>query len=74
MSAATIARTRRPAARGVDRLTLVVGLALVDWSHARAARRALADRTPRRSRIQIDEARLQAARLEHDALGMTRFR
>jgi hypothetical protein len=72
MSAATL--TRRPAARGLDRLTLVIGLALVDWSHSRAARRALADPESVRPRIRIDEARLEAARLQHDRFGMTHFR
>jgi hypothetical protein len=74
MSAATLTRSTRPATRGVDRLTLFVGLALVDWSHARAARRALAERRSYRSHVQIDVARLEAARLEHDSFGMTRFR
>jgi hypothetical protein len=74
MSAAALpSRSRRPAARGLDRLTLLIGLALVDWSHARAARRALATPGSGRPRTRIDVARLDAARTERD-LGTTRFR
>lgn len=73
MSAATLAsRTRRPAARGLDRLTLLIGLALVDWSHSRSARRVLRAGSCRQ-RTRIDVARIDAARAQRD-LGMTRFR
>lgn len=74
MSAATTPRTRHHDSRGLDRLTLVVGLALVDWSRSRAARRALSDRPVRRPRTGIDEERLRAARLEHDSVGYPHFR
>lgn len=73
MSAATLARTHRPAARGLDRVALLIGLALVDWSRSRAARRAL-DSGSCRSRTRIDVARLEAVRGRHDGLDMTRFR
>lgn len=79
MSAATTTACTRPTPRGVDRITLVIGLRLVDWSRSRAARRALAE-TPTaagrgaRHRQSVDVERLRAARLELDSLRMTHFR